>query len=152
MDEHIGHEPFSDEIQRLFVWMDRRKRDFFPQEFECVTMRRWDNYFWWIEVDGMPDRTMVEPTEDLPRNPRPLKVHMNVTATNGIRIQSGSKRTTIWLAPELVDFGRRIRINVDGHRVDSRKTSFRPDLAILLEDARARADYQHPFWARIEVP
>jgi pimeloyl-ACP methyl ester carboxylesterase len=46
-----GHEHFSDEIQRLFEWMGRLRRDFFPREFTVKTMRRWDNFFWWIELD-----------------------------------------------------------------------------------------------------
>ncbi|MCA9240703.1 MAG: hypothetical protein KDA37_10905, partial [Planctomycetales bacterium] len=43
-----GHEPFTDEIQRLFDWMGRKSRPTTPpDEFEVHAMRPWDNYFWW---------------------------------------------------------------------------------------------------------
>ncbi len=58
-----GHEDFSDEILRLFDWMGRFHRDFFPRDFTCSTMRRFDNYFWWVEMGGMPAGAMVEPTD-----------------------------------------------------------------------------------------
>ena len=45
-----GYEPFNDEIQHLFDWMGRRHRTQ-PKEFECATMRPWDNIFWWLEVN-----------------------------------------------------------------------------------------------------
>ncbi|MHC4177335.1 MAG: tetratricopeptide repeat protein, partial [Planctomycetota bacterium] len=34
-----GHEHFYEEILRIFDWMGRVRRDFFPREFECSTMR-----------------------------------------------------------------------------------------------------------------
>ena len=37
-------------IQHLFDWMNLHKRNFFPREFEAVSMRPWDNFFWWIET------------------------------------------------------------------------------------------------------
>ena len=47
-----GHEHFYDEILRLFDWMGRFHRDFFPREFSCTTMREGDNFFWWVELGG----------------------------------------------------------------------------------------------------
>ncbi len=58
-----GHEHFSDEIQNIFDWMGRYRRDFFNRDFECVSMRPWDNYFWWVEMAGMPQRSMVDPVD-----------------------------------------------------------------------------------------
>ncbi len=55
-----GSEPFGDEIQRLFDWMARRRRTM-PKEIDCVTMRPWDNFFWWLEADGLPPKSMVSP-------------------------------------------------------------------------------------------
>ena len=61
-----GFEPFGDELQRLFEWMSLRKRTT-PEEFECVTMRPWDNFFWWLEVRGLADKSMVAPSSWPPR-------------------------------------------------------------------------------------
>ncbi len=63
-----GYEPFGDELQRLFDWMGRRSRKM-PKEFECVTMRPWDNFFWWLEVADMPEKSMIAPATWPP--PRP---------------------------------------------------------------------------------
>ena len=57
-----GHEDFYDEILRIFDWMGRFHRNFFPREFTCETMRPWDNFFWWVEVQGLPPRSMVDPS------------------------------------------------------------------------------------------
>jgi hypothetical protein len=48
----------------------------------------------------------------------------------------------------LVDFDKRIRIDVEGFR-DVTQAS--PDIAVMLEDARTRGDRIHPFWARVDV-
>ncbi len=52
--EGRGHEHFYDEIQRIFDWMGRKKRDFFPKKFSVSAMRDWDNYFWWLELGELP--------------------------------------------------------------------------------------------------
>ncbi len=63
-----GHEDFYEEIQNLFDWMERRlTRNFFPKEFEVSTMRTWDNYFWWLEVNDLPPRSIVEPSNWPPK-------------------------------------------------------------------------------------
>ena len=56
-----GHEHFSDEMQRLVDWLGRFHRDFFSRDFDCATMREGDYCFWWVELAGMPSRTMVNP-------------------------------------------------------------------------------------------
>jgi len=148
-----GHEHFSDEILRIFDWMGRQKRDFFPREFNCRTMRPWDNFFWWVEVGDQPDRTMVNPNQwPPPRGTRPMQVDANLTATGGIRVNTGAKRVTIWLAPELVQFDGQFEINVNGSRLGRQRSEVRPDLVVLLEDVRTRGDRQHPFWAKVELP
>ena len=40
-------------ILRIFDWMGRKQRDFFPKKFTASTKRPWDNYFWWVEIDGL---------------------------------------------------------------------------------------------------
>ena len=65
-----GHEHFSDEILRLFDWMGRFRRDFFPKEFTAITMRPWDNFFWWVELGQLPPQAMTDPSEWEPRRSR----------------------------------------------------------------------------------
>lgn len=148
-----GHEHFSDEILRIFDWMARQKRDFFPTEFTCRTMRPWDNFFWWVELNDLPEKAMVAPGAwPPPRGTRPAQVEAKITATGGVRIVTGAERVTVWLAPELVQFDGQFEINLNGARLGRQRSEVRPDLVVLLEDVRTRGDRQHPFWAKVDLP
>ncbi|MCS7304558.1 MAG: tetratricopeptide repeat protein [Thermoguttaceae bacterium] len=148
-----GHEDFYDEILRLFDWMGRLRRNFFPKEFVAVSMRPWDNFFWWVELEGYPSRSMVDPTQwPPPSGYRPIKTEASLTANNGVRVQARSAKITVWLAPEMVDFQKQITVVVNGFRAIPPNRVLQPDLALMLEDVRLRADRQHPFWAKLTVP
>jgi predicted esterase len=146
-----GHEHFSDEIQRIFEWMGRMKRDFFPREFQASTMRPWDNFFWWVELDQLPPRSIVYPLDWPPgRGVLPAETTASITPTNGLYVRTGAARVTIWLSPEMLNFDRRATITVNGDRVSLGTPFIEPDLETLLEDVRTRADRQHPFWCKVE--
>ncbi|MBN1912628.1 MAG: peptidase [Pirellulales bacterium] len=147
-----GHEHYFEEIQRIFEWMGRFRRDFFPREFSCVTMRPWDNFFWWVEVEGLMAKALVYPLSwPPPRSVRAMPVEGTLKATNGMTIRTGAAKVTVWLAPEIVDFDKRIEIDVNGRWINSKEPFIKPNLEVLLEDARTRADRQHPFWAKAEA-
>jgi pimeloyl-ACP methyl ester carboxylesterase len=147
-----GHEPFHDEIQRLFDWMGRQRRDFFPREFTARGMRPWDNFFWWVELFDMPPKSTVEPENwPPPRGVQAMRTEASITATNGLRVRTGASRAIIWLSPEMLDFQRRVTISVNGRRVNRSEAFVRPSLRVLLEDARTRGDRQHPFWAKVDT-
>ncbi len=144
-----GHEDFSDEIQNLFDWMGRYRRDFSPREFTCHTLRRWDNYFWWAEFKALPDKFMVEPETWPPKKgTRVVEITGTIGANNNISVRSGAKQTFISLSPEFVNFQKPVKVTVDGV---AKSFNVAPNMQTLLEDARGRADRQHPFWATIEV-
>jgi predicted esterase len=147
-----GHEHFSDEIIRLFDWMNHFQRNFFPKEFSVSSLRPWDNYFWWLELDGFTDRTMVYPEEWPKKGTRPANTKGQVNATNGLVVKTGAKKATIWLSPEVINFKHKISITFNGGRARLPGTGIEPSLTVLLEDARTRADRLHPFWAKIEMP
>jgi pimeloyl-ACP methyl ester carboxylesterase len=145
-----GYEPFGDELQRLFDWMGRRQRKI-PDEFNCVTMRPWDNYFWWVEVEELPDKSMVAPDNwPPPRATRPFPVRGKLGPNNKVSAFSQAGATTVWLGPEFVDFSKPIRVELKNRRMNPAGTEIKPSLSVLLEDARTRAERQHPFWAKVE--
>jgi predicted esterase len=145
-----GHEHFSDEILRLFDWMSRYERNFFPKKFEVRTMREWDNYFWWVELADMPARCIVAPeTWPPPRGTLAVNTEAAINAENGINIRTGAARVTVWLSPEMVDLTRTVKIMVNGSRLKTGDPANDPDLAIMLEDARTRGDRRHPFWGKV---
>jgi hypothetical protein len=146
-----GFEPFGDEIQRLFDWMGRRKRSL-PKELECVSMRPWDNFFWWLEVKGLPERSMVLPGNWPPeRTARPAPITGKRFETNKLSVKAQAEKVIVWLSPELVDLNERLVVEVNNRAISPRDRIVRPDLNVLLEDARTRGERQHPFWAKLET-
>ncbi len=144
-----GHEHFHDEIQRIFDWMQlpSHRRNFFPRDFKCVSMRKWDNFFWWVELEDFAPNTVVSPLE-WPDNgrvsARPATTDARVLETNGVFVNPGSRKATVWLSPQIVDFGERMSIN-------GRIREVQPSIEVMLEDVRTRGDRLHPFWAKVEA-
>ena len=147
-----GHENFSDEVVRIFDWMRRHKRNFFPKDFECAALRSYDNFFWWVEINKFQRGVTVDPEEWPGRGTRTQKISGKIGVTKDftmVTAGTGKANTTVWLAPELVDFSKRIRVSLSGR---PEVTNVRPNVSVILEDARTRGDRQHPFWARVDFP
>ena len=142
-----GYEPFHDEILECFAWMTRHKRTWPPADFACSTMRPWDNFFWWIEGRDFPNTVL--PGNWPARNARPTKVEGRILNGNHLTARTACAETTIWLRPEMVNFSQPIRVTLNGNRVTG---DSQPNLEVLVEDARTRADLQRPFWAKLQVP
>jgi predicted esterase len=164
-----GHENFSDEILRLFDWMGHLKRDFFPGEFAVKSMRPWDNFFWWLELRGLPAGSMVDPFYWPPgRGTHAAIIEGKVTPGNSVIVKGSASQVVVWLTPEMVNFEEPVNITVNGRRVklpdpdesDKSPSERRrpgasprfpsPSLETLLEDVRTRADRRHPFWVKVE--
>jgi predicted esterase len=144
-----GHEHFSDDILRIFDWMSRKRRTFFPKEISVVTFRPWDRFFWWLEFESPPPKTVVLPEQWPPATgSRPLSIEAKKLVTNTISVRCGADQVRVWLSPELVDFSQPLAVTIDGQKVH--KTPPQPDIGVFMEDLRLRSDRQHPFWAVIE--
>ncbi len=148
--EGRGHDDFHEEILRIFDWMSRFRRNFFPREFICSTMRDWDSFFWWVELDGMPPKAQVDPEHwPPPAGTRAAQVKGKI-AGNNVNVYAGSTLVSVWLSPQIVDFKQRASIAVNGQTINAREPFLQPDLRTLLEDVRTRGDRQHPFWLRLD--
>jgi predicted esterase len=142
-----GHEHFSDDIQRAFKWMSLHERRFHRDEFECVTMRDWDSFFWWVEMGEFPPQSTVNPYNwPPPTGSRPAIIEGNVYPGNRVSVKTNVGHVTLWLSPEMVDFSERLSIVVNGK---SRSEVVTPSVKTILEDVRTRSDRQHPFWAEV---
>jgi hypothetical protein len=73
------------------------------------------------------------------------------TKTNGIRVTSGAGKVIVWLTAEMLDLSRKVNVTLNGRSLNTTNPAVGPDLGTLLEDARARGDRQHPFWAKVET-
>ena len=148
-----GHENFSDEVQRVFDWMSRKHREFFPREFTANTLRPWDNFFWWVEMHGMPAKSQVDPANWPPASgTHAMKIDATVNKVDGITVNAPGAKVTVWLSPELIDFDRAkpVKITINRTLVSSKESVAKADLGVMLEDVRTRGDRKHPFWAKVE--
>jgi len=141
-----GHEDFYDEIQRFFEWMELHEREFTKKDFEVASMRSWDNFFWWVELDKFPARSITAPLSWPPHpGSRPAMTDARILENNGVHVSSGADDITVYLTPDMVDFD--LPVVVNGRRVPD----LSPDSEVILEDARTRVDRAHPFWAKVKV-
>lgn len=148
-----GHESFADEQLAIFDWMQRHRREPYLRKFDCNTMRPWDNFFWWVELFQLPERSMSDPAFWPPkRGTRPFRVQAEVRDNNLIRVQGRCGRLILWLSPQMVRFDQPIRLYVNAKQLRFRPEELQPDIEVILEDARTRGDRQHPFWAKVELP
>ncbi|MCA9234198.1 MAG: hypothetical protein KDA44_01920 [Planctomycetales bacterium] len=147
-----GHEPFQDEILHMFDWMGRRSRGAPPEDFECDALRPWDNYFWWIECRDYPEELMVFASEWEARKPRAVKIKGKRPNSQRVMAHVPSASATVWLGPDMVDFDKPIRVEINGRRATPAGVEVTPTREVLLEDVRTRGDRQHPFWAKVDWP
>jgi predicted esterase len=146
-----GHEHFSDEIHRIFDWMGRKKRNFYPKEFKAVTMRTWDNFFWWVEVEQFPSKTVVEPSDwDSRGARRPMAINCKINGNN-VFISSGAKQVAAYLSPDLIDLTKPVHVLLNGKPLNGKGLFVAtPSVEVMLDDVRTRGDRLHPFWVKIE--
>jgi pimeloyl-ACP methyl ester carboxylesterase len=146
-----GYDPLSDDIQHAFDWMGRKRRNAPPEEFECFTMRPGDNYFWWVEATGLPEKSLTAPAQWPPdRGVRAASIRGRKFSGNKLGVYTGAEKVTVWLSPELVNFAESLEIELNGKRLVPRGEMVHPDLKTLLEDIRTRADRKRPYWAKVE--
>jgi predicted esterase len=147
-----GHEHFADEQLRIFDWLGRKKRSFFPAEIEAQSLRPWDRFFWWVEYDNPPQKTVALPAQWPPaKGTVPFEVEAKCQTGktgNTLRVQCGARSVRVWLSPELVDFAQPTTVTLAGDRLFAGQVT--PDVRVMLEDLRLRGDRQHPFWAVVE--
>ena len=80
---------------------------------------------------------------------RPATIAGKRLETNKVSVKVQANKTTVWLSPDLVDFKQKLVVEVNNRSISPRDRNVRPDINVLLEDVRTRADRQHPFWAKL---
>ena len=155
-----GLEDFPEDAVAAFDWMDRRRRDPYPKEFEAVTCRAGDTRYYGVVVgEFSAGRALapgqVDPIGKLVGDPngrpvRPASIEVKVKAQGSlVAIKSaGLRQVDLWLSPKVVDFTKKLEI-----RANDKSTRGQPtfDLATMLDDLRARGDRQQTYAAKVPV-
>lgn len=143
-----GHDHFQDDIHFMFDWMRTHRRSFFPKTIKCTTMRPWDNFFWWVELDGMPANFITLPLQWPRKGARDMLLEAEIGINNRIRVKSAAKIITVYLNPGIIDFQENVSLNLSGK---TQNDPIVPNLEVMLEDVRTRGDRLNPFWAKVTI-
>ena len=147
-----GAEPFPEETTRIFDWATMKTRRFFFQEERVVySIRPWDNFFWSVELFDFPEKSMLDPlfVESRTGRYQPAKTEFFKIVDNALRVKSTADRAVIFLSPEALDFERNMEVTFNGRKLTPQNGLVPASSRVILEDARTRADRQHPFWATL---
>jgi pimeloyl-ACP methyl ester carboxylesterase len=142
-----GLDHFQEELPRIMDWMSlpSRTRNFVPKGFTAITSRAGDRFFWWFETQQLLPDKLVHPLLYAAGVEYKVESVLSKEANSIQMRKAPAKNYTIWLSPEMVDFSRTII-------VENKRLEPKPSVRTLLEDVRARADRQHPFWMKVEMP
>ncbi|MBT7255060.1 MAG: peptidase [Planctomycetaceae bacterium] len=143
-----GHDHFQDDIHFMFDWMRTHRRSFSPKTIKCTTMRPWDNFFWWVELDGMPSTFITLPLQWPRKEARDALLEAEIGINNRIRVKSPAKIITVYLNPDIIDFQENVSLNLSGK---TQNEPIVPNLEVMLEDVRTRGDRFNPFWAKVTM-
>jgi hypothetical protein len=155
-----GPEWFAGELPAMMDWMNRKKRlypvrqvgvpgrgDKFSEEFR--TMRVFDGPFYWLQAEQIAPLFLNNFANWRPLA-SPARVQATVAPNNRILIQTkGVTKLTVWLAPGLVDFKKKVSVQVN--LANLTPVSVQPSVETLLEDYCRRGDRTHVFVAKLTV-
>lgn len=149
-----GAEPFYEEIHHHFDWLrlPTLRRSDAPTQIEAVTMRRGDQFFWWLELEELLDNIVVDPfMVDITDRKSSAPVEASVGNNNEVRVRrSPCKSVRVHLEPSMgVRLDQRLTVR-SGNR--SAVVEFDGSLDQMLEDVRTRADRKRPFWTSVTLP
>ena len=93
-------------------------------------MRPWDNFFWWLEVEGLAAEVDGRRPSNWPppRGSRAAQIESKRLAANKITVKAQAAKTTVWLSPEIVNFKERIDVQLNGRSLGPRDRVIAPDL------------------------
>lgn len=149
-----GPEHFYEEIHQHFDWMrlPTHRRGDPPKSIEAVTMRRGDQFFWWLEIDNLLDQIVIDPfLWDLADKPSAAEFSAGLGAENEIRVRRAPGRgIRVYLEPSMgIRLDQRVTVRHQNHKAT---VDFDGSVDFLLEDVRTRADRKRPFWTYATLP
>ncbi len=156
-----GRLRFSAEIPRIAEWMElqgqRRVQSIgarMPREISARTMRLGDRFFYWLEAPALLPTAVSNPLLFDFKSSGVFEARYLDPSENTViisKIPSPSNAAIVWLRPELVDFSIPFSVRLAGKTRRYQPDEFRPDIAVMLEDARMRGERLSVFWQKIMI-
>ena len=157
-----GYESYYEEIHKLFDWMDLQQRIPSPEQFTMLTMRPNNNQFYWLKANtlegvsqshGRGRNGPIIPNGAVNITARPKIVSAEILAGSSdrttISITSPARSNTVWLNPDMIDFGIRLRVRLGSRQVYN--DFVEASVEHILEDLRQRGDRQRIYQTRIDL-
>jgi pimeloyl-ACP methyl ester carboxylesterase len=153
-----GIEWYSAEVPVMFDWMGRKKRVngtavlqlANEARFRYATMRATDNRFYWLGVEKVADRNLIENSKG--GTHIPADIEGDIGGNNVINIQCrGISKLSVWLSQEMIDWTKPVGVNINGSVARGwRAKVLEPDIDVLLKDYRDRGDRRMLYLQRLE--
>ena len=145
-----GYESYYEEIHNLFEWMELHRRRKYPKQISVRVQRTSEDRFWWLRMTEIPKAIKgANKFAGGPRAKRPQSLEATITPGNTVRVRSPSREHTLWFAPEMLDYAKRVRVVMGARTMFSGFLSL--EIETLLDDLRIRGDRQKPFWTRLDI-
>lgn len=155
-----GREWFGGEMEQMFDWMNRKKRVFplkqvgsgIGQQAENVfrTIRPGDNRFYWLSTVQIDRRYAQRPGVALNPNQLTATMWAKIHSQNEIYVYTrGLDQISIWIAPGLIDFSRKVKIRLN--RANYKPIMLSPSMNVLLNDLYEHGDRQRVFVQKINL-
>jgi hypothetical protein len=153
-----GYESFYEEIHQLFDWMDLQERSPLPGEFSMLAARPNNNRFFWLKANTLGSarqprgQGQIQPLAVVNLAARPKNISGTILAGAAthttISVKSPARSNTIWLSPDMIDFGVRLQVRIRSRRVFN--DFVESSVEHILDDLRLRGDRQRVYHARID--
>jgi enterochelin esterase-like enzyme len=144
--EYLGRgvDRYLDEVPKLFEWMDLHVRRPVPKDadrpndFEIVALRKTDNRYFWLTAIDLPWTAVLPAPQGASTKTVKMTIQGTINEGNKIRIGGPAKHYLIRLAPESVDFDKRVEVLKDGKRLWSGFVT--PEATAILNELRQTGD------------
>ncbi len=146
-----GLEELPEEVPSFFDWMEKRKRDPVPKQFDAATARPSDARFFGVIVrDIIPGRsTAPEAADVMGKNLKPATIKFKSSAQGNLLniTTDGISRIDVWVSPRLIDFKKKMEVRWNNKALfkGTAKLEFDP----MLDDLRNRGDRQQLYYFKV---
>ena len=142
-----GRELYAEEVPRILDWFARRRRTPFPKTIDARVLRPAAARKWWVEAGRLPAPVLAAGRNPGSGRTSTVSIDAEVRDGNLVMVRCAAKPVTIWLSPELIDYGAQLDLRVNGRRTF--RDFLTPEVGPLLDDLRERADRTMTFMNKL---